>query len=779
MAHQPPDPRTLTNWEDAFQHPLPAVRHLEHQLRTTISSNREKLRSLVGASYRDLLGTAERIVEMDQQMQVVENTLGGIGRKCNARALERTGENRARMRGSLVGEREERLGVVGMTRVLQNAVTMVVRVVRGKGDVLVAAKLLVLGRLLYRQVAGSRQKPAVVEELRGRLGTTRKRLLGYLERVVAGTEGDKMVLARSLCGYALITSSTPKEVLRYFLQTRYQRLESKLETPTTESMLQMLELYSQTLLDCRDLFPRRFADGLEQLAKVPLVQDEQVRSVAELNLDVYGTFIAPDIRTFTPWVRHEQVTAAEVGDALTSWTSQAQECVLEGLREYLKAQPDARVVFDTRQKIISKYLSLGGKLRGQSHSEAIESIRAAFLERLQQLASDAGGLRGLTLNAADVSSQNDDVERAGSLWGLATEDFDLSHGAAKFRSAVLNTRHGRGPLLQAETRKLDDWVARIHSVLDLVEEMRTSRWDTDIDFDLEDLDDHDALLRQLNKGDVEAVIAHLREACVGSVEQTTQEITSSGAETKHATYYIRLWREIDRRQRALQQRLDLPLTRLSLTELYRNIAKSFGTEPLENYAEAAKKHSHVAVTLFDGTPALPLQPSPATFRFLVALQKALAAVGSDVWSGQAVGELKAVLAEELGGRLADDVFTKPMKTGLTNGHAENHDDNDGDDENTADGEDEQKITNGASACKDEGRDRLLQNFYDVQYLHRVLRRSQEDEENGLARLASSLRTTLELDDAATERMEKSANEYWKRTHLLFGLLAPGREGKKY
>ena len=66
MATKAPDPRDFKSWEDAFQYPIPVVRKLEQQLRGNISENREKLRSLVGASYRDLLGTAECIIDMDE-----------------------------------------------------------------------------------------------------------------------------------------------------------------------------------------------------------------------------------------------------------------------------------------------------------------------------------------------------------------------------------------------------------------------------------------------------------------------------------------------------------------------------------------------------------------------------------------------------------------------------------------------------------------------------------------------------------------------------------------
>ena len=51
MATDAPDPRTFESWEDAFQYPIPVVRKLEQQLRTTADDNREKLRSLVGYTW--------------------------------------------------------------------------------------------------------------------------------------------------------------------------------------------------------------------------------------------------------------------------------------------------------------------------------------------------------------------------------------------------------------------------------------------------------------------------------------------------------------------------------------------------------------------------------------------------------------------------------------------------------------------------------------------------------------------------------------------------------
>jgi hypothetical protein len=89
------DPRDFADWSDAFQHPPAAVRQFERQLRSHASENRQKLRAIVGAGYRDLLGTADRIVAMDVQMRAVEAHLGDAARLCGSKAVERVFDNTA------------------------------------------------------------------------------------------------------------------------------------------------------------------------------------------------------------------------------------------------------------------------------------------------------------------------------------------------------------------------------------------------------------------------------------------------------------------------------------------------------------------------------------------------------------------------------------------------------------------------------------------------------------------------------------------------------------
>lgn len=770
-----PNPLTLTTWEEAFTHPLPTTRHLETQLRTAITSNRETLRSLVGTSYRELLGTAERIIEMNEQVHAVEKTLGDVGRKCNARALERVGENTARMERGGGAERQGR-GMSVRIRLLQACLKVVARRVRSGGEVLGVAKVLVLARVLCKSVSARGEKGGVVEELEGRLVGARRKVAAYLERVVRRATGERGVLVNALCAYALLTSSTPKEVLRYFLQVRLQRLENLADAPGEEAMLQMLEVYSQTLLDSRDVFPRRFADALGQLAKAPLLQDEQVRSIPELNIDVYGSWIASDIKTFTPWVRHEQLTSTEVSEALASWSNHAQECVVEGLREFLQSQDDARAVVSARQKIVSRYLGLSGKLAGSNHGEAVDGVRLALVEKVKTLAVRAGAVPNVFESAKHLPTIAMNAKPTTSIWDLATKDFDLSHGAVPFRNAILHQRHGRNESVNASIQQLDIWTTNVHAILELIDDMRSSRWDDDIDLDLEDLDDKDVLIARLSKEDPEAVLTSLRDSTLRSIKTLAESVTSADVAPEDAAFHLRVWREIERRRRTLHSRLDLPLPTPNLTHLYRTLSQTVSRPAIEKFIAAAKGRSYIPAKLWDGSPPLPTQPLPTTFRFLVELQKGMGEVGEDLWSWDAVVGMKGVVAEGVGQGIERSESVKAALAGevVTNGDVRHDDQNE--DENDGDVDDEGEAKNTAppteSAKDDDHRNRLIQDLFDLLYLHRVLRVNDSENDKELDAIVAPLREAVELDDAALERMQKAAGEYWKRTYLLFGLLGP-------
>ena len=75
-------------------------------------------------SYRDLLRTAEKIIEMDGSMQKVESNLAETSRNCNYRLMEKKARN--------VLLFQERVGARGLLRVAQLLFESIYRLTRGK-----------------------------------------------------------------------------------------------------------------------------------------------------------------------------------------------------------------------------------------------------------------------------------------------------------------------------------------------------------------------------------------------------------------------------------------------------------------------------------------------------------------------------------------------------------------------------------------------------------------------------------------------------------------------
>ncbi|RMZ86176.1 hypothetical protein DV737_g233, partial [Chaetothyriales sp. CBS 132003] len=74
---------SLQSWQEAFEkHSIVETRSIEKQLRLSIANDKGRLRNLVGDNYRELLGTADRIVLLDKQTREAERQIYEIGQQC-------------------------------------------------------------------------------------------------------------------------------------------------------------------------------------------------------------------------------------------------------------------------------------------------------------------------------------------------------------------------------------------------------------------------------------------------------------------------------------------------------------------------------------------------------------------------------------------------------------------------------------------------------------------------------------------------------------------------
>ncbi|KAL1306366.1 hypothetical protein AAFC00_005078 [Neodothiora populina] len=783
MTTQAPNPRDFQSWEDAFQYPVPVVRRLEQQLRGSINENRDKLRTLVGTSYRDLVGTAERIIEMDGQMHEAEELLGEIGRKCNARTIERIATSHSRIVKSQRDQVSPRNALASSIALLQSCLAVGSRTIKQKGSSLLVARLVVLARLLHSSVSKTADASPLLDTLRTRLASLRRRALNYVDGILAKGDTDRDALTEALAAFSLATTSTPTDVLRHFLNVRAEALTELLEEPAEAGVHSAMALLLSTLKEAQAMFPHRLSELLSQLQDEPLLRGEAVRATSELNLDIYERWIADDVRNFTPFLRHDQLQGTQATKLIQSWATSAKQKLLEGLQRLLSSTQDAQKVVALRKDVISRSLSANKKLPGLDQAAFFEDLRACFSSGLRHIATEAANdlVQVADQFLGDTASVNNATELL-DIWDHSLLDLDLTKGAVELRDMITNVSEGRDNRLQDLHRQLKSWASRLADVSVTIKTMREDRWDDDLELDLDDdleLSAPPDLLTREDPKSLDDLLNEQRNQALTKVYEKIQSTMSdnSGSENPPA-FVLRLLREVVQHSSSTEtSSVAIVKPPPSLLELLHNqLAQQVISQNPSRSSRLITFTRAPAITLWEGSPALPMQPSPASCRFLYDTCKTMDKIGVDLWTPRAVAVLKARLRDLVAETLDETLLDQAKANGaestgqITNG-ASNHDV--AANGTSADAEVEEKEAVASTKSNHEFRrmPKLTQAMYDVLYLEKILSLHEKHEVTAFDRVLNQLRESLHLEESAWERLRKSTSDHHRRTYLLFGLLA--------
>ncbi|MCJ1268203.1 para-aminobenzoate synthase, (PABA) [Lobaria immixta] len=780
MAVEGPDPKTFKSWDEAFQYPVATVRAMERQLRSDIESNRERLRTLVGASYRDLLGTAESIIEMDGQMQQVETYVGNMGKRCNARLLEKKGSNLHTWDGQVGAADIERFSFASQFAILRSCAEVLSKLLRYGGSVLLAAKVLVISRLLHKKLSQRSMPPPYVDSVWNRLTSLRRKILSKIDSKLQSVEVTEETLIEAMCAFALATSSSPADVLRHFhhvrLEAMIQQGQDSLENG--HSMLQALRIYTRTLKDTRTHFPGHLAKALQNLKSTPLFRGQDLRSLIEFNLEVHQQWIGDDIKMFTPYIRSDDLQKLETNRILKEWAEQAFRAFLGKLQVKLKSIDDSKVIMQLRTQIFQLWLSNSQHSVGIEVSEILDGFRNVFNARLAELIkAQTRSLEKFSVVIRETlqSGKSNSSDFCPSLWSSSMTSMEISNGGKSFIRTLLDGSQGRNEALRARSIEYTAWLHRIEAIEEIITSMRKIRWEEEIDetqVDEDLLEDKQILLSEDDPRLLESELRDALEKSFSALEDSIRDVLSEIEAPSHgqqAVYLIRIWREI--RQHLPKRLQHVDLGRNSIIQLQQIAADAAISASLQAFQRQIEKvQGSIKVLgrpLWEGNPELPVLPSSWIFKLLHKLSVSMMALGSDIWCPQATDVLKARLRTELASQL--ETLRKPARQ--VNGSVPLE-------PNTL--EDDSKDTDAApiqgdnqeSNLKDSNKDDKIQRIFDLLYLMQATTgKGKSFERNSLALMQQSIVDEIGLSESSTKRMNKAAEEYWKRTSLLFALLA--------
>lgn len=688
MASNLPDPdlSTLTSSSQIFSaaagapsYTLPQIRSLHKHIHVAIDDKQARLRTQVGGSYRELLGTADAIVRMRAEVDEAQAVLGRMGARCGRAVVGAKVAGLGRFAAERDGLFEDRFGRrssgdAARAKILAGCVLVLGGLLQGRiglqdGDRLVtASKVLVLGVFLVRSF--EENKPGVEVKATFRASTVslnglRKRLLRRIDRVLetVGENTSRDLLLKALCAHSLATGSGARDVIRHFLDVRGSAMASVFDVEEQRSSMDVvkgLELYTKTILDVQYLVPNRLAEALSSLKKETLLSDASLRGLESLRLDIHERWCGDEISDYKPSMQHDDLDGKQAVDMLTKWTAKGSEVLLQGLEKTLERTTEFKAITELRTEVLQLWIRDGGKARGSDPSAMLGKLRQTINAHVAGVLD--GKVHKLRLVGSEVAATLD-VWHAGvtdaqpSLWDTGSLDMELHHGAGPFALDVVNRLYGRSDAVARAVTGYKSWAQVIDDVEGVVEQLKRQRWDNDVD-EVEDEETIDQRQQALSRDDPAKLQERLHSALERAFQDLGEHLSKLWDANKEgensgriAMYLLRILRDIRARLPKLESVRGFGLGMVpSLQEV---AAATVAAAPVESFASGAlARRKVVGRSLWEGDPELPTSPSPGVFRLLRDLTVAMGDAGTDLWSPAAVAELRRHVSKELSGRWA-------------------------------------------------------------------------------------------------------------------------------
>ena len=711
--------------------------------------------------------------------------------------------------------------------VLRSCPDVISRLLKSGGSVLLAAKVLVITRLLHTKLSQRPNPPPYLDKIRNRLASLRRRLLGRIDRLFKSLELSRDVLVEAMCAFSLATSSSPKDVTRHYHHIRLEAIAENMGQGGDghDSMLLALKVYVKTLKDTQAVIPVKLAHALEGLKSVSLFKSQDVYSLIELDLDVHERWIGDDIRTFTPYIRHDDLSKAEAERSLRQWAKTAFGSFLAGLRNRIQDVEDPGRLIDLRRQVFELWLSNHQHSTGVDSAETLDGLRDVFnlqSTRLIRIRTSKLGQVSFAVKNVLRDWQPGVSDLTPSLWDSSMTVMEFENGGKPFRERLATRFTGKNDVLNRVSLQYVSYLESIEDLEEMIKKLREARWVDEVD----DVDDEDDLLDNkqvlLSEDDPRLLQEELNKSLHGAyteLQDTLYKLPDQFETTyngQQAAFLLRVWREL--RHQLPKSYQNAKLGKGSIPSLQHTVADEVLRVPLERCSTRIAKMSQArllqARPLWEGSPELPVSPSAWTYRFLLDLVSSMNAYSSDLWSPQAVDALKKVLilsiAPMLKGRQAVEVNghrdrdlldgedkreeeieeeVKKDEEEIEQRFKEENGEADGGEVGNSGEQDEIKsekpgkpaekqangiLSNGnvSPEPEEEPEDGKIQRFFDVAYLANASAiKDMEGRDSQLVSLQRSLAQELALEPNLIERMRKDAAEYWKRTSLLFALLA--------
>jgi hypothetical protein len=466
---------------------------------------------------------------------------------------------------------------------------------------------------------------------------------------------------------------------------------------------------------------------------------------------------------------------------VSSWATKGGEVLLQGLEKTLERSTELKAIVDTRTEILQIWIRDGGKAKGLDPSVMLDKLRETINARVVEVLSQKVNklrLVGSEVAAALESWREGITDKHRDLWDLDGLDMDLSNGASQFTQDVIARLYGRNDIVSKAVTSYKSWYRVIDDVGGIVDQLRRQRWDNDVD-EIEDEETLEQRQKLLSKDDPQNLHDYLNKSMEKAFSELDAKLSSLWDEQKDgsndgqiAMYLLRILRDIRGKLPKLDSVKDFGIG--MVPSLQEKIAVTVALSPLDEFATSALT-SRIVVgrSLWEGDPELPTSPSPGLFRLLRDLTLSMGDAGMDLWSPTAVSTLKQHLGKQVNElwREALAAIAEQEQGTAASADTPAQDGDDGSGKEKEISQEDPAPGLPSSVSPEQRKDLLVQWLFDILMLRCSFDTPGGSPADEVKRLEEDVYQQTGLESAERERLTKASQDYWKRTSLLFGLLA--------
>lgn len=498
-----------SSWQNALEnHSISSVKALEKQLRASALRDKEKLRDLVGSNYRELLATAEQIVELDVHTRDAEAKISSLSQACKPPSYQ---DNR-----EILTSRTE---AAGQLKLLEQSLRCASSAVNRRA-VLQASKIFVIARLLLKHVEDKHGFTKAIRWLQAKLKTIRQQLTHQIDGLLLKPSTPLSILVQCISANCLLTSTSSTDAVRYFRTLRLKRLAEVADHANKTSDLRQSCYYLTTSITAiKALSGRVVIDLLNEMQQRPILESSELLEVEALQLDINQSFLPPDIVSFTPYFKRVTPSKAESKSDLQQWIEEATQHVI---RRIVATLADANLVkaLKVRQEVLE--ILLLSCFSTALHVTALSSIRGVLSKAIIELIGQH--VRELEVFGQNLSNLCQ-AKEYDSLWSSHFLQASTTKNTVAHLRAAQRLHLGVQGDLEKYIWNLRRWSQKIQTSKEALQSLAKIRWQDKIEeYDDEDEETAQEITTALWKDDTHIYIEKLADILQQEAENLTRKI---------------------------------------------------------------------------------------------------------------------------------------------------------------------------------------------------------------------------------------------------------------